>query len=384
MRCRYGRRPALEAHQLYDARVELGRRGTFVCWSRTSRASVDPGAFEGIAWPGGPSLPRHATIHSVPRLSQHRYTATVKDDVEAAIKAGILTRRAILSPLTTDQKTHLLEQLFIDLFGQAHVTLQKWGALTGQSAQVDTGYIAQFVASIVMGEPGQGFRGKGDDLADGSEVKSAANISGVDRPRWNHNMGKLADDPKRRARGLPTNSEVYLASPHLFYLLVDRPVGGHIDGPVPFRIRAWCLDAQLDSAWRDLVSRYVAQRSGDQYNLQLHPPVGYDDDIVVNTLGNLDFAEILLFDARLYLTDRLLPTVAWHKALTDGYLPISGRTKALRYGDPMRPSNLTDAGDLVADATVIAELFPELGAAKVEKLVRVTADELEHADDGDA
>ena len=306
----------------------------------------------------------------------------MKQNVEAAIKAGILTRRAILAPLSRDQRTSLLEQLFIDLFGQAHVTLQKWGALTGQSAQVDTGYIAQFVASIVLGEPGQGFRGKGDDLADGSEVKSAANISGVDRPRWNHNMGKASEDAKRRADGKPTASETYLASPHLFYLLVDRPVGGPVsDDPVPFRIRAWCLDAQKDAAWRDLVSRYVAQRSGNQYNLQLHPPVGYDDDVVVNTLGNLDFAEVLLFEARLSLADRSTPTVAWRKELPQDYLPIAGRTKPLKYGDPMRPSNLTDAGDLVADATVVAELFPQLSAARVEDLVSATEEELEHAED---
>ena len=305
----------------------------------------------------------------------------MKDDVVAAIRAGIVTRRAILAPLSIDQRTSLLEQLFVDLFGQAHVTLQKWGALTGQSAQVDTGYIAQFVASIVMGEPGQGFRGKGDDLADGSEVKSAANISGVDRPRWNHNMGKPADDAKRRGEGRLTASETYLSSPYLFYLLVDRPVGGPVsEEPVPFRIRAWCLDAQNDDAWRDLISRYVDQRSSSQYNLQLHPPVGYDDDIIVNTLGNLDFSDVLLFDARLSLADRSTPTVSWHKKLSENYLPITGRSKPLKYGDPMRPSNLTDAGDLVADAKVIAEQFPQLSKSKVEDLVRATEDELEQTE----
>ncbi len=305
----------------------------------------------------------------------------MKEEVLAAIKAGIVTRRAILAPLSRGQRMSLLEELFIDLFGASHVTLQKWGALTGQSAQVDTGYIAQFIASIVLGEPGQGFRGKGDDLADGSEVKSAANISGVDRPRWNHNMGKITDDAKRRADGKPTSSEVYLSAPHLFYLLVDRPVGELIsDEPVPFRIRAWCLDAQQDEAWRDLVTRYVAQRSASQYNLQLHPPVGYDDDVVVNTLGNLDFADVLLFDARLSLTDRSTPSVTWFKELPENFLPIVGRTKPLKYGDPMRPSHLTDAGDLVADATVIAEHFPQLNEEKVDELVAVLEEELEHAD----
>ena len=45
--------------------------------------------------------------------------------------------------------------------------------LTFQPAQIDTGYIAQHLVSLVTRIPGGGFRGKGDDLADGSEVKSA-------------------------------------------------------------------------------------------------------------------------------------------------------------------------------------------------------------------
>ena len=38
---------------------------------------------------------------------------------------------------------------------------------------------------------GQGFRGKGLDLLDGSEVKSAAIISGVDRPKVEPQHGNL-------------------------------------------------------------------------------------------------------------------------------------------------------------------------------------------------
>ncbi len=64
--------------------------------------------------------------------------------MQAAIGSGILARREVLQGLTEDQRTDLLQDLFLDLFGKQHVLLQKWGALTGQSAQVDTGYIAQF------------------------------------------------------------------------------------------------------------------------------------------------------------------------------------------------------------------------------------------------
>lgn len=300
-----------------------------------------------------------------------------------AIARGIVVRRQILSSLTSRQRMDLLEDLFIELFGEQHVTLQKWGALTGQSAQVDAGYIAQFIATIVLGEPGQGFRGKGDDLADGSEVKSATNISGVDTPRWNHNMGTPADDQKRRDEGRSTASEQYLSSPHLFYLLVDRPLvdyGGDGD-PVPFRIRAWCIDAQADDDWRDLVMRYVQGRSSSRYNLQLHPPVGRDDDLVTNTAGNLDFGDVLLFEAHLSLRDRAHPTVTWCRELPAVFLPIQGRTQAETYQRSKRSSSSTSASDLVADASVIAALFPGLSAEQVENLEDAATSELLAAED---
>ncbi|WP_136588239.1 MamI family restriction endonuclease [Microbacterium hydrothermale] len=281
----------------------------------------------------------------------------MQNAVNQAIIQGIRVRREILSSLSYEQRVVLLEDLFVDLFGHQHVMLQRWAALTGQSAQVDTGYIAQFVASIVLGEPGQGFRGKGDDLADGSEVKSAANISGVDRPRWNHNLGSLDDDERRRGRNLQTAGDEYLGVPLMFYLLVDRPHG--VADPAPIRIRAWCIDAQQDRDWRSLFETFLASRSGRTYNFQLHPPVGYDDDVVVNTLGNLDFADVLIFDARLSLADRNRPSVDWHLPLPQRVLPIAGRTRARQYdGKGARPTRLTGTADVVLGTKDLGALFP--------------------------
>ncbi|MCQ3805841.1 MAG: MamI family restriction endonuclease [Acidimicrobiaceae bacterium] len=120
----------------------------------------------------------------------------MKPEVEDALRRAAEFRRKVLRQLSSDDRRQLLEDLFVDFFVEQWRTLLKWAALTGQSSQVDTGYIAQHVASILLAEPGQGFKGKGLDLMDGSEVKSAAIISGVDRPRWNHNMGTLAQDAK--------------------------------------------------------------------------------------------------------------------------------------------------------------------------------------------
>jgi hypothetical protein len=299
--------------------------------------------------------------------------AAMKDAVADAIEAGIVARRQLLQSLSLHQRIALVEELFTDFFGDLHTTLQKWAALTGQSAQVDTGYIAQFVASIILQEPGQGFRGKGDDLADGSEVKSAANISGVDRPRWNHNMGSPAKDRDRQAQGKALASDEYLASPYLFYLLVDRAASDRRE-PRAIRIRGWLIDAAADSAWRGLLLRYQAQKAGSQYNLQLHPPVGYDDDIVVNTLGNLDFADVLAFDAQVVRGVDGAVSVEWTRPLVDDLVPIIGRSEALPYGGRGdRPSRLTDASDLVADIAVVNRLFPGILAREQEETLEVSA-----------
>lgn len=195
--------------------------------------------------------------------------------------------------LSTTERQSLLEELIADFFVGQRQLLLKWSALTGQSAQIDTGYIAQHMASVALAEPGQGFKGKGVDLADGSEVKSAALLSGVDRPRWNHNMGTLASDRQRIARGITPMWKGYIDAPRVFYVLFDRSP----DDIARLRVRAWCVHPAHDAGWRDLVMRYVEQREGTQYNLQLHPPIGRNDDLVVNTWGNLDFRDVKVFEA---------------------------------------------------------------------------------------
>lgn len=298
----------------------------------------------------------------------------MKRGVIEAIAASNKKRSTILQQLSGDQRRALLEQMFREFFVDQHLTLQKWAALTGQSAQVDTGYIAQFVASVCLGIPGQGFRGKGDDLIDGSEVKAAANTSGVDRPRWNHNLGTPAADAERRKKGAPTASEQYLSSPYVFYLLVDRVVGGERAIP-SIRVRAWCIDGQQDSAWRDLVQLFVNERGPKQYNLQLHPPVGYDDNLVVNTLGNLDFSDVLLFDMRIQLDESDgTHLLVWELAPTFPLQPIIGRTRSLAYGTDERPSQLTSATDLVADVATLPNLFPGLLTSREEDALEEAAE----------
>jgi hypothetical protein len=268
-------------------------------------------------------------------------TKLQRDEQRAAWLNGIETR---LRALPADERKALIEELITDFFVDAGAILVKWREVTGQSAQIDTGYVAQHLASLVLQTPGQGFKGKGVDLLDRSEVKSASIVSGVDRPRWNHNMGTAGDDLKREAKGAKTKSFIYLnQTPFVFYALFDR-VHDEVGAPTPrLRVRGWCINARTDEAWRSLFARYLEEREGSTYNLQLHPPVGYDDSIVVNELGNLDMAKALVLDVRFELpTSEEKIEADWQIAEFDVPYDFKSGCVALPYVSGSRPSRLED------------------------------------------
>lgn len=304
----------------------------------------------------------------------------MREEVERALQRAVAFRRTVLKEIAYERRLELLEELLRDFFVQQRASLLKWSALTGQSAQVDTGSIAQHVASLVLTEPGQGFKGKGLDLADGSEVKSAAILSGVDRPRWNHNLGTVAIDKARAARSQPAVSQAYLEAASLFYFLFDRVVSEVTgDADVVLRVRAWCVDPAGDEAWRDLLHRFLNGRNETQYNLQLHPPVGYDDSIVVNTLGNLDMADVKVLETRMrgwQVGEEF--EIAWVQKPPESVRPINGRSRALPYeGRQARPSRLNAAEDVEPDVDSLRVLLPTVDISKLREAVAADAKALE-------
>jgi hypothetical protein len=119
--------------------------------------------------------------------------------------------------------------------------LRRWRALTNQPAQIDTGYIAQHLVSLVTGVLGSGMRGKGDDLEDGSEVKSANFLDSLDArgatsPRWNFQSNDLA------------SMEKLLSVPSLYISSFDLSMDSHL------RIRVWAIDPKLHAPFRE---RYI-------------------------------------------------------------------------------------------------------------------------------
>lgn len=60
-------------------------------------------------------------------------------------------------------------------------TLKKWSEITRQTPSFKLGYIGQHLASLITGIQGSGSGARGDDLSDGTEVKSCNKIDQVDK-----------------------------------------------------------------------------------------------------------------------------------------------------------------------------------------------------------
>lgn len=188
--------------------------------------------------------------------------------------------------------TKFLEEV---VFGQMRQLLT-WKTVTNQTAQLDSGYLAQQLVSVLSGVSGSGWRGKGDDLADGSEIKAANTIQATDTPRWNHSL--KTDD----------NVRDHLAKPAIFYVLLDTLIR---DDDAPFRCRVWKVVPQTDMPYRQLVNNWKASRTGSRYNMQIQPPrwsdtnrakcLGIEIELPLyfhaqqKDMGELDFVEVHSF-----------------------------------------------------------------------------------------
>lgn len=96
----------------------------------------------------------------------------------------------ILSILSLEDRKNLAIELLTEQIINQRYKLTHWSVITGQSAQIDTGYIAQHLASLITQTSGQAMRGKGVDLIDTSEIKAANFLDSLDKkgataPRWN-------------------------------------------------------------------------------------------------------------------------------------------------------------------------------------------------------
>lgn len=186
-------------------------------------------------------------------------TFTVEERVKIASK--------ILSILSIDERKELATQLLEEQVSEQREKLNHWSAITAQSSQIDTGYIAQHLVSLQTQIAGQGMRGKGDDLCDGSEVKSANFLDSLDKkgataPRWNF------------AAVTRQIMERFLEYPAVYLLSMDLNSQGN------FRTRIWKVDVTKHIILRERYTEWMNvlgypkfdSKKEESVNFQLFPP----------------------------------------------------------------------------------------------------------------
>lgn len=145
----------------------------------------------------------------------------------------------------------LICELIADLYLQPRSAILKWSQVTNQTAQVRIAYPGQHLASLVSGIPGTGTAARGNDLADGSEIKSCSradqlgkckecgggvlphqeqcptcNSSNIDRKTDSHWIFSIKSKQEL---------DQYLSCPRILLVLFDRMV----DGSDVIRSRIW-------------------------------------------------------------------------------------------------------------------------------------------------
>lgn len=185
---------------------------------------------------------------------------TIQDRVRIATYA--------LKLLSREQRKELARILIEEQIVNQRKMLSHWGTLTAQSFIIDTGYIAQHLVSLQTQISGQGMRGKGDDLCDGSEVKSANFIGSLDKkgktaPRWDFSANNVA------------KMEQFLRYRMLYLTSIDLNPDNNC------RIRIWQLDLNSHPILRDRYIEWMNVKGYPKFNdsairhdvnFQLFPP----------------------------------------------------------------------------------------------------------------
>jgi hypothetical protein len=177
------------------------------------------------------------------------------------------TEIANLKELSPEVRAELIIKLLQEQVLDQAIMLRFWRNLTKQPAQIDTGYIGQHLVSLITSLYGGGFRGKGLDLEDGSEVKSANFLDSLDArgaiaPRWNFSSNSEAE------------LENYLVCPYLYLVSLD------LDPQGLFRTRVWRLNPREHKLFNDRYKEWMEKLALPKLrnparpgvNFQLFPP----------------------------------------------------------------------------------------------------------------
>lgn len=127
--------------------------------------------------------------------------------------------------ISREEQIELIKIVIENIIVQNKILMNKLQKITNQPAQLDSGYIGQHLVSIVTKIKGGGFRGKGLDLSDGSEIKTANFLDSLDAhnqvaPRWNFQANSREE------------IDSFLTYPSIYLVSIDNPSGY-------YRFRIW-------------------------------------------------------------------------------------------------------------------------------------------------
>ena len=83
--------------------------------------------------------------------------------------------------ITIDNNLDRVKQFLKEIIVEPKKLLKNWSAITNQTPAAKIGYVGQHLTSLITGVKGTGSGARGDDLADGSEVKSCNKVDQVDK-----------------------------------------------------------------------------------------------------------------------------------------------------------------------------------------------------------
>ena len=175
----------------------------------------------------------------------------------------------------------------LDVLNTHHVHFfqgQRYASITAQPTPEDSRAWSQILISALTGINGVA-RHKGQDLADGSDVKSANAWYSIDKVRFN---GVIKAGTQSHLAG----SMAYLDQmPFLFFVMWDyNPVNDRE------RVRVWVVRPQHDTLFRAIAQKWYGQLADGTIrsnNFQLHPPVNENNDVFTNQCGNLVYPLLL-------------------------------------------------------------------------------------------
>lgn len=207
-----------------------------------------------------------------------------------SVKERIEISTCVMNLLTHEERVQLAKIFLYEQIIVQRQSLATWGFVTGQAMQIDSGYIAQHLVSLIAKVPGQSMRGKGIDLMDGSEVKSANFLDSLDQknssnPRWNFPCNNMQDVLKFK-----DNENIYLVS-------IDLNTHGF------FRIRIWKTSFKyhpvLNKRYDEWITKLAIPKFNNKIkrqsvNFQLFPPASKTEDTFARHGNNRDFEKICI------------------------------------------------------------------------------------------